>query len=308
RKVIQRKEETDTGSPAALTDFLNYGLKRYPSEKKIAVVWSHGSGFKAVTRDIGYDDTSGNSMDMPEIVFALGKAGINERNKLDIIGFDACLMAMLEVAHHLRKHAKILVGSQQTEPGNGWPYDKILKHLKHNPEPEKIVRHIVTEYKNFYRKKRKADVTQSAINLANTGAAVNALNDLGNYMCKNMATANGSGEVKVKTVLAQCRIAAQNFDFTDYIDVVDFCQLVLKRVYGRYPELDALLLKLIDKCKACIIHQEYYGNGVNRSNGLSIWFPGSREVYYLNRAKYLKLDCNQYNKGWSQFLDQFYND
>jgi cysteine peptidase C11 family protein len=50
--------------------------------------------------------------------------------KVDMVGMDACLMTMLEVAYQIRDHAEILVGS---EPGDGRPYDTVLRDLAARP-------------------------------------------------------------------------------------------------------------------------------------------------------------------------------
>jgi hypothetical protein len=44
------------------------------------------------------------------------------RLKLDIIGFDACLMAMYEVGSTLAPYAHYLLASELLEPGHGWDY------------------------------------------------------------------------------------------------------------------------------------------------------------------------------------------
>jgi len=37
--------------------------------------------------------------------------------KVHVVGIDACVMTMIEVAYQLRDHAKILVRSEEVEPG-----------------------------------------------------------------------------------------------------------------------------------------------------------------------------------------------
>ena len=41
------------------------------------------------------------------------------RRPVDLVGMDACLMTMIEVAYQLREHAQVLVGSETLEPGPG---------------------------------------------------------------------------------------------------------------------------------------------------------------------------------------------
>ena len=99
RTVIERLPEKDTGSPETLSSFIKWGLKRFPADNYIVIIWNHGSGFRPVRRDVAYDDF-GSSLDMPEIENAFSRSGIGENNKISILGFDACLMNMLEIANH----------------------------------------------------------------------------------------------------------------------------------------------------------------------------------------------------------------
>jgi len=102
RKVIERLPEQDSGDPETLRNFLRWGIRRCDADKRLVVVWNHGAGFRSPSRDIGYDDF-GTSLDMVDIESAFRQAGINKNNKIAVVGFDACLMNMLEIAHHLRR-------------------------------------------------------------------------------------------------------------------------------------------------------------------------------------------------------------
>ena len=128
RKVIERLPEQDTGKPATLLKFLQWGIRRYPAKRFVVVIGGHGDGFRRRGRAIAVDDF-GSSLDMPEIEYVLRRAKF-DKYRIGILGFDACLMGMLEIAHHFSPFAEYLVGSQAVEPGEGWPYDKVLKHLK----------------------------------------------------------------------------------------------------------------------------------------------------------------------------------
>src|SRR5204862_7720054 len=73
-------------------------------------------------RGYGYDDTSGAFLDDIELPCALRDVPAALGQPLDLLGFDACLMGMVEVAFQLRGTARVLVGSQLVEPGDGWSY------------------------------------------------------------------------------------------------------------------------------------------------------------------------------------------
>jgi hypothetical protein len=46
--------ETNTGSPEALTDFIQWGMQEYPAEKYIVIIWGHGTGIN--DEDIYYSN------------------------------------------------------------------------------------------------------------------------------------------------------------------------------------------------------------------------------------------------------------
>jgi hypothetical protein len=92
---------------------------------------------------------------------------------LNIIGMDACLMAMIEVQYQVRQFADVMVASQEVEPMNGWPYHKILTDLNDRPtmSPQELSTIIVDRFVESYvnDSRRRPDVTQSAIDLSRYG-------------------------------------------------------------------------------------------------------------------------------------------
>lgn len=50
--------------------------------------------------------------------------------KLDIMGFDACLMSQWEIGSILAPYAKHLFGSELLEPGTGWDYSLLYYYNK----------------------------------------------------------------------------------------------------------------------------------------------------------------------------------
>src|SRR5262249_6046325 len=56
------------------------------------------------------------------------------KERLDVLDFDACLMATLEVACELSGTVDYLASSQETEPGDGLPYGEYLEWLNTYPE------------------------------------------------------------------------------------------------------------------------------------------------------------------------------
>jgi pimeloyl-ACP methyl ester carboxylesterase len=193
--------DLNTGSTKTLVDFVRWGHSLFPAERTALVLWGHGSGHddqdvyrsargsmnprtaarlaqrrlgffsgtrrsileQGPTRGYGYDDTAGDFLDNVELRKALLQATEILGRKLDILGFDACLMAMIEVAYQIRDSANILVASERTEPGDGWWYSRAFRALPVHPEtsPQKLARDIVGAYREAYHD----DMTLSAVDL-----------------------------------------------------------------------------------------------------------------------------------------------
>lgn len=296
RTVIERLPEKDTGDPETLRSFLSWGFERFPADNHLVVVWNHGAGFRSVRRDIGYDDF-GSSLDMPEIEDAFHRAGIGPKNKIAVLGFDACLMNMVEIAHHFKDQVQFIVGSQQTEPGDGWPYDEVLKLANQGPSTSDLAKKIVKAYIKSYDAKGVFNVTQSAIDCAKTEPVIKALSDLGHLLVERI---DG-----YRREIQLTRLHAQTFEMADYVDLINLTTLLSKTV----PDggIAGAAKAVAGAARACILSSETLGHSVARSHGLSAWFPAHRRLYTDYRAKYMSLRFAEAYPGWIGFLDAYHS-
>jgi len=143
-------------------------------------------------RAICSDDGSGHSLDTIELgrVIAAGAETIGQR--FDLLGMDACLMSNLEVAYQVRDHVRYVVGSEENEPGEGWPYDRILGRLVTDPaiETAEFARSIVADYVAWYKRKDPASVvTQAAMDLGVIGSVTGPLDEFADRLTIAMADA-----------------------------------------------------------------------------------------------------------------------
>lgn len=170
-------------------------------------------------RGIASDDGSGHSLDTIELNRVLEKAHEEMGKPLELLGMDACLMSTLEVAYEAQEHAKVVVGSEELEPGDGWPYEKILAELVDNPDMDgaALGKAIVQHYVESYRHSRDQwPVTQCAIATAGIGAFVDAFDQLASALTDHMGD-----EVQAARVM---RAQARSPRFTgDLVDLKAFC-------------------------------------------------------------------------------------
>lgn len=111
--------EANTGDPQNLAFFLDTAIGMFPADRYALSLWDHGGGWTS----FGYDDSAGTSFDLREIVGGV-RAGLEAAgvDRLDLLGFDACLMAAYEVQTALAPYADYFVASEELEPGHGWDY------------------------------------------------------------------------------------------------------------------------------------------------------------------------------------------
>jgi hypothetical protein len=114
------------------------------------------------TKAVCWDDTNGGDcLYVKEMQQAIDAAA----SVMTLIGFDACLMNMIEVAYQIRNTgAEVMVGSEETEPGDGWPYDTLLADLK--ADTTASAAQFGTDIVDRYYASYGNGETQSAVDLA----------------------------------------------------------------------------------------------------------------------------------------------
>ena len=170
---------SDMGSWKHFADFAQWSIKKYPAKRVMAVLWNHGSGRKDIggadnsgaELGIAYDDTTRNFIRNKQIAMALSEITRSTGKKVDLYASDACLMQMASVAYELKDKADVIVGSEEIVPGNGFPYDTILKALNSNPgvDAEGLGRIIVDKFHDFY------NANQATTLNANEGSTISAI-------------------------------------------------------------------------------------------------------------------------------------
>ncbi|HEX7034243.1 MAG TPA: clostripain-related cysteine peptidase, partial [Pseudomonadales bacterium] len=173
-RVIARPGEINMGDPAVLETFLTTTLTSFPAKRTALLLWNHGGGWQAHAVDHGVPDRpqATDSLTLPQLSSAIrGALRASGRSSLDLVGFDMCLMAQYEVALELHGLTDVLVASQATEPGDGWPYDRVLPEFaKTRATTTGVAAQIVEQFDGYYREREEAITTLAAYDLAHLPA------------------------------------------------------------------------------------------------------------------------------------------
>ncbi len=270
-QLVDELELSNMGDPNTLSDFITWGADNYPAENMGLILWNHGSGsINGVCFDERFDN---DSLTLPEIDKALNDSYDSLTEKFEFIGFDACLMATVEMANILVPYAEYMFGSQENEPGSGWDYAALTSYLGFKPDSNgaEIGSQLGDAYfKRCKQERADSSATFSVIDLSKIDAVMKSFNK----------TARELYEDK-KFIRIVCEINnADNFGGNNrnegYSNMVDFGDMLDKcDNYSRNAD------KTLDLLEEAVV---YLKNGElhEDATGLSIYYPlavqGSEEL------------------------------
>lgn len=257
--------DTDNLAEAAsITAFTDFVYENYEADSYSMILWDHGGG--AV---IGYGGDENHSYDMLSLyeldeAFADSRL-IKEGEKLEWIGFDACLMGMLEVANTCAPYAGYLVASEGMALDEGWNYNFLSRICDSNDfSGEAVGREIVKSYGEYYTESEtyKPEYTLACLDLSQTERVIDKLEGF-------VSVAEPDLKGGSYSALAKERDQTKAFGITDTstnYDIVDLYDLA-EQFEGLYPKEAAELQEAVGKMVIC---EE---TNVEDAHGIAIYFP-----------------------------------
>ncbi len=273
------------------------GITKVLPQKKI----SSKRGAKIEHRGILFNDRTKTYMSNQTLSHALStiKTNLLKSKKIDLLGMDACFMAMTEVCYQVRNYADYFVGSQDVELAYGWGYAHVLQKFLAKPTPLEAAQGIVNHYERFYR--NKIDFyTQSAVDLKLVPEICKSMN----LVVQNIKTCYQIDKKSSLNALKQARHRAVEFSTPNYIDLHSFLGELWKSMNTtltratKIPATQQTLRDLkdaIDVTQKCIegaVVSNVVGKDLARARGLSVYYPTSGPLdssYFLTE---FSNDCN----------------
>ena len=296
--VIEDLGEIDMGDYHTLASFGVWAVQAYPARHQALIGWDHGDGWRAgstapaLFKGFSNDDHgsgAGISISNGDYAKALQAVVTARGDKLDLVGFDACLMGMWEVASATAPYALTFVGSEEVEPGAGWIYDQFLGPLVANPQATaaELGSWVADSYATS-----SGGSTMAVDDLTAIAALNGPMSDFANALL-----ANPSWYDK----LEQARAASQQFYYSDNVDLIDFVQRVRNSSAAPAAVVtaaDALLAEL----GVVIVHNQHQ-SGYPGANGLAFYLPARHagmDSAYLAPGAVWSLATT-----WDAFLQSF---
>ena len=267
-QLVEKGSKKSMGDADTLTSFMKFVYDNYKTDLYSLILWDHGAG---PIGGFGVDEVNNSDMlTLAELERALSNSPFSKNNKLELIGFDACLMASIEVAAIFDEYADYLVASQDVEPGYGWDY-VFLSALNKNVDSIKFGKSIVDSYHNFYERYSFSNellLTMSLIDLSKYGDVEKQIDIL--FKEVDVALSNGKYSAIVKDMTkSKC---FQCYEYNQSYDLIDLYGAV-SELKGSYSDKANDLLSILDQA---IVYQR---TNVPGANGLSIYYPYNSPAY-----------------------------
>lgn len=277
-QILEELPSANMGEPEVLADFLSYCNENFTADHRAIIFWNHGGGSVAgASFDEIYDF---DSIKIPELIQAL--SATDTGSKYDLIGFDACLMATIDIADACDEFADYLVASEELEPGCGWSYDAFIEKLTENTSINgaglgKII--CDSYYEGCCDILQEDAATLSVIELSKIHELVKAYDSAG---AEALIMAGISDDSSYFNEVARCAYSSENYGgnndsegYTNMVDIGDFINNNIKE--DLLPASGKRVLSALD---SAVI---YKVNGPLRSDscGLSCYYSydGSYEDF-----------------------------
>ncbi|RPJ19277.1 MAG: hypothetical protein EHM33_30540 [Chloroflexi bacterium] len=316
--VVQSLGEVDTGDPQTLIDFVTWAVQNYPAKKYALVMSDHGGGWTG-----GFSDMSAASyseLSIPEIVSSVEQIRQNTGiAKFELIGFDACLMAQIEVFASLYPYSNYMVASEEVIPGYGWSYAAWLGQLAQNPtvDGSGLSQSIISTYivndtvltggraSSDEIAQEESTTTLSAIESARMPDVIGAMNQF----VSTIAPLDQSLVAEARTYARSYYSLFGEEVSPSFIDLGNFSEVLITLIDDASLQQAAIQLQT---AIASAVVAEKHGINMSGSNGIAFHFPDSDLYYYTeynpdfppyySESSYIFLE----QSVWDEFLAYHY--
>jgi Clostripain family len=332
-----------------LEKFINFVIGKYKSPKYALILSGHSDG--VIGRTLLRDENPNFVLDLKKLkrilMTNLPKDDNNKRKKFDLLGFDSCLMSMLEVGYEMRNVAEVLVASEGNIPTSGWAYEEVLKDLVKNSKlsKEDFAKSIVKRYISFNSDYVVGgrSVNTSACDLSKITVLSKKINKFAKNMLsildlpreidrsitREIALSNTILREQFINLILLSHYESQTFMHEQAVDVLDFIRNLLTQsrkkieedfVFEKAPKtrtkrffynkLNSIYkdyTEIRDAVSAYVLAEDKIGAEYQFSTGVSVFFPWSELALDLLYIKYKNLDFNKSHKAWLQFIEKFTN-
>lgn len=285
-ELVDELPLANMGEKQALYDFLSFANENYPADKIAVLFWNHGGGSVSGAE---FDELFDNdSLTLDEMYEAF--AGVwdvsEEYPPIEIIGFDTCLMATIDVAATFSGIAKYLVASEELEPANGWDYSEWIGALAANPAIDGAALGKVicdSYYAGCEDEGTEQDITLSVTDLTKVGPLIDAY-DIFGAECLAAVMEDAAFLSQFARAAYKSENYGGNTREQGYTNMVDLGDLARQNA-GIMKSAEHVLAALDE----CVIYQ-VRGPYRSRASGLSCYYSYNGDVDDITAYQAIGID------------------
>ena len=266
------------GLSSTLQSFIEYGLNNYPAERTGLVFWNHGGGMRGVCYDEKKnDDVLKNSEIRSAVSGALSNCGMSGQ-KLEWVGYDACLMAVQDIAITNAEYFNYMIASEESEAGYGWDYDNWVDDLYSKKTTTTILKAIVDSFisDNGGANSSSGDQTLSYMNLSYAAAYKTAWENLASQLNSVVTTSNKSSFNSAITSNVK-HYADSDYDYFCTFDAWDFVDKLTNNSAFSSFRVDSSYTTAVKNAHANLVAYNLAQKGAGVSKGLCMYWPNSTQ-------------------------------
>ncbi len=305
--------DPDMSDPETLRSFMFWVQEHYPAQQYGLTMWDHGSGiFKGDTETKGITRGFVDDMKLWEMSEVVEDFHSETGQKIDVIGFDVCLLGQFETAYQFRNTADYVIASESYEPGDGWDYIAAFDTLTSNPDMDSralaknISETFVKSYKQGGSQGENLSTQAVTSNIVMKDVFLPVFDSLSNKLSYYLYDLKTEIESARNNAWATADVHGGGEKNPDHRDLGGFLQNLMENV--KYPDhLVATIQNALDAYNEMIVHSDFTGSVNEGATGVKIWMPKqiSNESYlkdyYLNPESYLHISYTQ----WDEYLEMF---
>lgn len=252
----------DMSAKETYKSFLQWGLDDYPADNVGVILWNHGAGLEGVCLDDKMNDGYHGLLNS-EMQWAHSQV---ITDKLEFIGFDACLMQNMEIADFNAPYFNYQIASQQLENGEGWYYTGWIDDLY----AKRPTTTILSQACSTFIAKEGGDQTLSYLNLSYASTFKTAFENYASALKAKLTSGSVSGSDFADYVTSNVKLFgesdAMGYGQFDIVNWVNKCQ-----TQSKYKVDDSIASAVTNALSTGnYIGQNSKGSSAGQSNGLSL--------------------------------------
>ena len=281
------------GLTSTLQSFIEYGLNNYPAERTGLVLWNHGGAMHGVCYDEKKDDDSLLNNEVKSAVSgAMSNCGLAGQ-KLEWIGYDACLMQVQDIAEFNSQYFNYMVASEESEAGEGWDYDTWVDDLYAKKPTTTILKAIVDGFiSDNGGKSSSSDQTLSYLTLSYMSAYKTAWENLATQLDSKLTSSNKSSFTSAITSKVK-HFGDSDYDYFCTFDAKDFINKLVSDSSFSSFRVDSSYTTAVLNAFSNLVTYSVAQRGAGNSYGLCmVWLNNStysyKSMYSTNQTNFTK--------------------